>query len=118
MYAENYLYFLADPVSDLDGLLLPVSRVTGLDYSAATKTRIKFKAMPEATTTTGYIDLVHANISTDADIHGKVMKAFIKAMSNPAKGKMITIADVANSIFATEFDGLAVTDCDAAVITS
>ena len=31
---------------------------------------------------------------------------------------MITIADVANSIFATEFDGLAVTDCDAAVITS
>ena len=118
MYAENYLSFAADVTADLDGLMLPVSRVTGCDYSAATKTRIKFKGVPEATTTTGYIDLVHANISTDTDIHGKVMKAFIKAMSNPAKGKIITIADAVNTVFATEFSGYAVTDVDPAVITS
>jgi len=118
MYAENYLYFAADVTADLDGLMLPVSRVTGCDYSAAAKTRIKFKGVPEATTTTGYIDLVHDNISTDSDIHGKVMKAFIKAMSNPAKGKIITIADAVNTVFATEFSGYGVDDVDPAVITS
>jgi hypothetical protein len=117
MYAENYLYFAADVTADLDGLMLPVSRVVGLDYSAATKTRIYFKGTPEATTTTGRIDIAHANISTDSDIHGKVMKALVKAMSNPAKGKIITIADAVNSVYASELDAYAPSDVDPAVIT-
>ena len=45
------------------------------------------------------------------------MKALVKAMSNPANGKLITIADAVNSVYANELGAYGMSDVDPAVIT-
>ena len=107
MNAENYLYFLGDPVVDNDGLLIPVSKVRGTDahVAGATTTRIRFEAIPD-TAAHGHLDLTHANVSADSDISGKVQRAFLKILANPGKGKTIVVADDVNSVYASEFEGL------------
>ena len=118
MYAENFLYFAGSAsekgIADGGSFCVPVSRVIGGDASAATTTNIRFK---DVTPDNAYahVDLTHANISADADIHKEVITRFHKVMSNPAKGKFITVADESAGVYAIEFAGK-VTGCS--VLTS
>ncbi len=52
-----------------------------------------------------HVVLTHANISADTDIHKEVITRFHKAIANPAKGKLIVIADDVNAVYANEFAG-------------
>ena len=118
MYAENFLYFAGNAsekgIAEGGAWCVPVSRVIGCDASAATTTNIRFK---DVTPDNAYahVDLTHANISADADIHKEVITRFHKVMSNPAKGKFITVADESAGVYAIEFAGK-VTGCS--VLTS
>ena len=106
MYAENFLYFAGNAsekgIADGGSWCVPVSRVIGCDASAATTTNIRFK---DVTPDNAYahLDLTHANISADADIHKEIITRFHKVMSNPAKGKFITVADESAGVYAEEF---------------
>jgi hypothetical protein len=109
MNAENYLYFADALTTDGGGFVVPVSRVTGCDAAGATTTKIRFKDVGNGNAHS-HVILTHANISADADIHKEVITRFHKAMSNPAKGKLIVIADDVNAVYANEFDSK-VTGC-------
>jgi len=113
MYAENFLYFAGNDsekgIADGGSFCVPVSRVIGGDASAATTTNIRFK---DVTPDNAYahLDLTHANISADDDIHKEIITRFHKVMANPAKGKFITVADESAGVYAVEFAGK-VTGC-------
>ena len=109
MNAENYLYFADALTSDGGGFVVPVSRVTGCDAASATTTKIRFKDVSNGNAHS-HVVLTHANVSTDADLHKEVITRFHKAMANPAKGKLIVIADDVNAVYANEFAGK-VTGC-------
>ena len=106
MYAENFLYFAGSSsekgIADGGSICVPVSRVKGADASAATTTNIRFKDMV-AIGQYAHVDLTHANISADADIHKEIITRFHKVLANPAKGKLITVADEAAGVYAVEF---------------
>jgi|TARA_Y100000052_G_C2912145_1_gene63125 hypothetical protein len=104
MNAENYLYFADALTTDGGGFVVPVSRVTGCDAASATETKIRFKDIDNSNAHS-HVVLTHANISADADIHKEVITRFHKAIANPAKGKLIVIADDVNSVYANEFAG-------------
>ena len=104
MNAENYLYFADALTTDGGGFAVPVSRVTGCDAASATTTKIRFKDIDNGNAHS-HVVLTHANISADADIHKEVITRFHKAIANPAKGKLIVIADDVNAVYANEFAG-------------
>ena len=117
-YRENLLLFAkTGTMGDgaLDAQTFPASSFTGMQASGATTTKLYFKDIGGDYHTGGtsgkinLVELTHANISADANIHSKIAKAVARIVANPGTGKLLTVVDTANGVVANEFGGLTVT---------
>jgi len=112
---ENYLYFaLTGTAGDgaRDAVCYPASTFLSAQYASATTTTLRFEdntantTVGAATKKFNTVTLTHANISTNASIHMDIAKAMCKIVANPGKGRVLTVVDTADLVFAEELEAL------------
>jgi len=112
---ENYLYFaLSGTAGDAarDAVSYPASSFLGASYASDTTTTLIFEdnttnaIQGAATAKFATVVLTHEDIATNSDIHMEVAKAIAKIISNPGRGKVLTVVDTAKSVVADEMENL------------
>jgi len=115
MVKENYLYFAKSGTAGdgaRDAVSYPASTFLGASYASATTTTLIFEdnttnaIQGAATAKFATVVLSHENISTNSDIHMEVAKAMARIISNPGRGKLLTVVDTALGVVAEEFENL------------